>query len=108
MKAAYVRGHHFTEYVEEVKSLKRVGRLAELEQLLIELVDATEDENRRRGGGVAPWYYEQAAKLYRRQRAYNKEVGILERFARQRHAPGAGPDRLRTRLEKARSLLRSM
>ena len=95
MRAGHVRGRHFTEYVDEVKALKRAGRTEELERLLLELIDATEAEAQRHGYGAAPWYYEEAAKLYRKQRAYGKEAAILERFDRQRHAPGDSPGRAR-------------
>ena len=105
MRAGYVRGRHFTEYVDTVKDLKRTSRLEKLEELLVELIDATEAEDRKRRWGVAPWYYEEAAKLYRKLKNHGREVAILERFARQRHAPGVSPARLLQRLEKARKLL---
>ncbi len=98
-----VRGRHFTEYVEEVKSLRRNGRADEAETLLLELVDATESESRATGLGVAPWYYEQLAILYSKQGEPEREIAALERFARQKHAPGVSPPRLLERLEKKRA-----
>ena len=41
--------------------------------------------------GVAPWYYEQLAIIYRKRKDYLKEIEVLERFAKQKHAPGASP-----------------
>jgi len=101
MRAGYVRGRHFTDYVETVKTLKRTGSLEEVEQLLLELINATEAESRRQKMGVAPWYYEEAAKLYRKRKDYAREVAIFERFAEHKHVPGASPPRLLERLEKA-------
>ncbi len=103
----YYKGRHFSTYVKDVTSLKRQGKLEEAEKLLLELVAATEAQDRVDGLGVAPWYYEALAKLYRKQRNYAKEVAILERFAAQRHAPGAMPPILMKRLVTARALLES-
>jgi hypothetical protein len=102
--AGYVDGKHFTEYVEAVKDLKRTGDMDSAELLLLRLVDATESESAVDGWGVAPWYYEQLAIVYRRQRLYDKEVAILERFAAQKHAPGVTPGQLMERLSRARAL----
>lgn len=102
-----VRGRHYTEYAETVKELRRMGDVEAAEHLLLELVDATEAEARAQGAGwgVAPWYYEQLAILYRKQGSPEKEVAILERYAAQQHAPGVKPPQLIERLEKAKMRL---
>ena len=100
----YYRGRHYTTYVSDVKDLKRSGRLEDAEALLLGLVEATEAQSAEENCGVAPWYYEELAKIYRRRRAYEMEVRILERFARQTHAPGVKPGKLLDRLERAREL----
>jgi len=97
------QGWHYTSYVTEVRALKRAGRLGEAEVLLIGLVDAVEAESEKNGWGVAPWYYEQLAIVYRKQKRPLEELAILERYAAQRHAPGAKPAKLMERLEKVRS-----
>jgi len=93
---------HYTDSVEKIKSLKREGRNSEAIELLLKCVDATEREARtanskpsvlderfsfleegrsEHGWGVAPWYYEQLAiLLYRKEKQYQKEVEILERY----------------------------
>ena len=96
---------HFTEYVDDVKELKRRGRLDDAEQLLLSLIDATEAEARTEGLGVAPWYYEQLAIVRRRVGDIPGEVEILERFARQPHSPGGSTPELLERLTRARSKL---
>lgn len=103
-KAGYYRGHHYTEYVEDIESLKKDGKDKELEKLLLGLVKAVEAESRKEGYGVAPFYYTQLAVLYRKQKRYDAEVSILERFAKQKHAPGAGPAQLLKRLDRAKEL----
>lgn len=79
--------------------MKKETRSLNLRSLyFIELESASE------GFGVAPWYYEQLAIIYRKQKDYLREIEILERFAKQKHAPGVTPQKLLERLEKARKL----
>jgi HIRAN domain len=100
-----VRGKHFTRYVEQIKQLKREGNYEEAEELLLECVDATEREAAADDLGVAPWYYEQLAIIYRRRHESDKEVAILERFAGQWQALGVKPPQLLDRLAKTRAKL---
>jgi hypothetical protein len=104
-KPGYYDGRHFTTYVNDVKNLSRNNRLEDAESLLFKLVEATEAESYIEGLGVAPWYYEELAKIYRKRKDAQKEVAILERFSNQKHAPGSSSIRLMKRLEKARQLL---
>ena len=87
----FVRGRHYTEYVDEVRALRRSGDGQQAEELLVALVDATESEARENQWGVAPWYYEQLAICYRKRGEAAAEIAILERFARQPQPPGARP-----------------
>jgi hypothetical protein len=98
------QGRHYSTYVQDIEVLKKNGNPQELESLLIELVNATETESKANGSGVAPAYYNELAILYRKQKDYSKEVSILERFAKQKHAPGAKPAKLLERLKKAKEL----
>jgi len=103
----YVDGKHFTKHVDTVKALKREGRLEEAEELLLRLAAATEAENQVNGFGVAPWYYEQLAIVYRKQENYSKEVAILERYVYEQRNTANLPsvhEALLERLEKARAL----
>ena len=105
-EAGLVDGTHFTDYVEQVKQLKLEKRHDEAIDLLLKLVDAIEAESRAAGGshGVAPWYYEQLAIIYRKEKRYADEVGVLERYDAQPKAPGTQPAKLATRLLKAKIL----
>jgi hypothetical protein len=96
-------GRHYTEYVGEVQRLMREDKLDNAEKLLLELVNATENESQNDGCGVAPWYYERLAVLYRKKKDKESEIKILERYARQKHAPGATPPKLMARLTKLKS-----
>lgn len=104
--AGAVNNEHYTDFVEQLKLLKREKRHDEAIELLNQLVDATEAESRAAGAGwgVAPWYYEQLAIIYRKERRYADEVKILRRYKRQPKAPGAGSSKLAARLDKARQL----
>lgn len=93
-----LQGRHFTEYVDEVRSLKREGRLEEAARLRLNLVRATEAESRATGDGIAPWYYEHLAIPHRKQKNPVNEERLLVRFAEQVHAPGVGPEKLFKRL----------
>ena len=106
-RAGSVDGQHYTDSVETVKQLKREGRYQEAVALLLQSVDATEAESKfaGEGWGVAPWYYEQLAIIYRKEKQYKKEVEILERYASQSKAPGVGPQKLAERLKKAKELV---
>jgi DNA polymerase-3 subunit epsilon len=88
--------------VERVKQLKRDGEYDAALYLLIEEISSQERESTQKGWGVAPWYYEQAAIIYRKLNDLGSEITILERFAAQRHAPGVGPGELLLRLQKAK------
>jgi len=106
-QAGSVDGHHYTDSVEKVKQLKREGKNHDAINILLKAVDSTEKESEfaGEGWGVAPWYYEQLAIIYRKEKEYQKEVEILERYAAQPKAPGAGPQKLAERLAKAKELL---
>ncbi|MDO9475792.1 MAG: hypothetical protein Q7L07_03695 [Pseudohongiella sp.] len=125
--AVKVDDGHYTDSVEKIKSLKRDGKNTEAIEVLLKCVDATENEAKSAnsqppvlddwfafleagrsdtGRGVAPWYYEQLAILYRKEKQYNKEVEILERYEKQSKALGVGPQKLAERLIKAKELAR--
>lgn len=95
---------HYTTRVDEVKALKREERYNEAENLLLELIDRVEEESRREGLGVAPWYYDQLAIIYRKQKRHQDERTLLERFAKQIHARGVQTPKLLHRLEEVRKL----
>lgn len=100
----YVDGRFYVTFVNDVKELKKLGRIDEAERLLLRLIVAMEDACKKNNEGVGPWYYNELAKIYRKNKEYQKEVAILELFTRQKHARGVGPKKLLERLEKAREL----
>ena len=102
IKLGYYDGRHFTTYVRDFESLKKSGEFTKLENLLLELVKATEAESAVDGMGVAPAYYSELAILYRKQKEYSKEMSILERFAKQKHARGVMHAKLLERLDKVK------
>lgn len=103
-KPGYYLGRHFTTWVRDLKILKKKKEYSKLEDLLKNLVKATEDQNVEDGLGVAPYYYHELAILYRKQKEYSKEVFILNRFSKQKHGPGVIPAKLLDRLNKAKSI----
>lgn len=101
-KLGHVNGRHYTEHTDDVTALKRAGKSEEAERLLLDLVNAVEAENKVEKLGVAPWYYEQLAVLYRQRKDYAAEIAILERAAAQPHSKG-GP-LFADRIAKAKAL----
>lgn len=108
-KLGLYNGKHYTEYVEEVKQLRRSGQDQQAEQLLLHLVEATESEARSMNWGLPPWYTEQLAIIYRKRKDYAAEIAIIERY---RSFTLTVPDRRyydahAERLAKAKLLLHS-
>lgn len=95
---SYINGKHFTQYYEEVIQLKKEKKYDEAIDLLLKIVDATEEESKAKGWGVAPGYYEQLAIIYRKLNLLKEEKQILIRFSNQKHAPGVLPPKLLERL----------
>ena len=93
-----LRGRHYSEWHVEVKRLRAMGDEEEAVALLLDMVAATEAESRAEGFGVAPAAYGELAVIYRRRKDAAAETLILERFAKQKHAPGAMPPKLLERL----------
>jgi len=117
-------GTRYTDNVELIKQLKKDKKYDKAIGVLLKSVELTENESKKANSkpvleekfaflsegrsnswGVSPWYYEQLAIIYRKQKKYTDEVSILERYERQPKAPGIGPKKLAERLIKARELL---
>lgn len=99
-ESGFYNGKHYAKYVELVKYLIKENKLDDAEKLLLELISTTENESKHNRYGVASWYYERMAIIYKKRNEIKSEIGILERFANQKHAPGATPPKLMARLEK--------
>jgi DNA polymerase III subunit epsilon len=95
----YVDGKPQYEHAETVKQLKREKRYAEALVLLDRIMTSTEQESAVQGYGVAPWCYEEAALIHRKNGDRENEIAVLERFALQQHAPGVKPAKLLERLK---------
>ena len=79
--AGFYNGKHFTEWVDDVKRLKRENKLDECLILLFGLIEATEREAKAEGWPYgAPWYYEQAAIIFRKLKRYGDEIEVLKRW----------------------------
>ena len=126
--AGNVRGRHFTTYADEVKRLKRSGDNLAAIKLIYECIDAAEAQTRQEteddiwraerasasgdgygpppmlGGNVPPWWYEQAAIIYRKAGDRDAEIAVLERYiaqTRRLHPDNKIATRLRKLLEKS-------
>lgn len=96
---------HYTEAVEEIKTLKREGRHAEAEELLLWCIDFVEGEARAYNYEPAKAYYRHLAIVYRKDERYQDEVELLERYTSVCAEVDKMPhDELLQRLERAREL----
>lgn len=86
------------EYDDVVRALRKAKRYADLEPLYLGLLDIAEEEAAAEGFGVSPWPYSELSIIYRRTRNTDAERAVLERFSRQKHAPGVSPPQLLARL----------
>lgn len=96
--AGAVRGRYYPEWYPEVERLREIGDEDNAVTLLLDIVAATEAESQAEGVAVAPVAYGELAVIYRGREDAEAEISILERFARQEHAPGGVSSRLLERL----------
>lgn len=92
------KGKHYTQWVDDVKWLKRENKFDECLILLFGLIEATEREAKAEGWPyAAPWYYEQAAIIFRKLKRYEDEIQVLKRW-------GNGGPQFDKRIRAARAL----
>jgi hypothetical protein len=103
----YIEGGHPRVAYGVARVLSGSGQHAEAERILLSACRVEEAEASRQGHGVGAALYDRLAVMYRKSKRIDDEIAILERFAAQRHAPGVGPSKLLSRLEKIRSKHRS-
>ena len=98
-------GHHYTEYVDEVKVLKREGRLEEAAALLSSLIDVVIAESAAKVWTPAPWYFDQLAIIEAKRGNYAGEADACDRYLA---LPNLQADRV-SKLEarRAKALARS-
>ncbi len=87
------------------EDLEREGKLGEAKELCYKMVEKTEKEADIMQWGVAPFAYYRIAIICRKEKNYQEEVEILERYDRQVKAPGSMPEQLAKRLNRAKELL---
>lgn len=96
-----VRWRHYCAWVEPIKQLKRDDRLDEALALLLEVIAVVELTENCDGREPAPWYTEQAAIIYRKQKNPAGEIEILQRWLDAAHRNGH-------RVEDAHPLIQRM
>ena len=100
-----IKTKNFADYLARVEQLIQEKKNEEAIQLLLKMLDATEKEAQKKKEGVIPGPYQQLANIYHKEKRYNEEVEILERFEKQPKSPGSLPKFLAERLVKARESL---
>jgi len=92
--------------LENLPALKRSGRYNEAVSILLQEIEVQERDNQINHWGVAPAWYHELAIIYRKQKDYENEVKVLERYMAQEKAPGVMKYKIDKRLEKAKILLK--
>jgi DNA polymerase-3 subunit epsilon len=105
-EAGKYKGKHYSEYYNQVEQLKAGKKHHEAIELLLELVATVEREAGVSRRGVGGYSYLQLAIIYRKEKRFDEEVEILERYAEQHKAPGVAQRDLAERLGRARQLRR--
>ncbi|MBB5754632.1 hypothetical protein [Prosthecomicrobium pneumaticum] len=91
------------DFWARIRTIEAAGDIDGSIRLLLGECDLTEQTDERMQWGVAPAPYWRLAILYRRRKQFADELAILERYDRQRKAPGSMPARLADRLQKVRT-----
>lgn len=99
-KPGYINGRYYLDYVDEVNQLTKDKKFDLAIHLLLELINAIELESRKTEFGVAPWYYEKLANIYKKLKRFEDEKQILTRFSQQNLSPGVKPAKLIARLRE--------
>lgn len=95
---------HYTEYIEEIKSLKRLNKNSEAISLLKKTVSMIEEEVKKNKKEIpAPWYYEQLAIVYRKEKEYENEIEILEKYLQYPNAVSTYIPKFKERIKKVQS-----
>lgn len=87
-------------FVPEIRQLKKEGKLEEAADMLLVLIDTIEEKARRHQTGVPHWYYEQLARIYRKQGNTKAEIKILNRCLTFGTIKPKASTRLQKRLDK--------
>lgn len=98
------RGRHHHGWLPMLDEMRRRGQDVEGLALLLECIEAAEQEARARSLGPTPTYTRRAAVILRRQCDLEAEVRLLERWAAAFPAEDGHPRALDVRLTRARRL----
>lgn len=75
--ARVVRGRLYCDWPDSIRQMKRDRQYEEALSLLAECQDAAISDPI---GGIAPWYFEQAAIIYRHEKRYDEEIDCLGKY----------------------------
>lgn len=82
---------NYYEFSDKINELKRSEQFQELESALIRIIEICEKESHAKGDSVAPAYYFELSKLYKKLKQSDKEISILKRYLIQIKAGGKTP-----------------
>ena len=103
-------GKHYTEMLGSITTLKRHNKNQEVIDILKETIKAIEREkklSKEKYYITAPYYYEQLAIMYRKEKQYQDEVNLIEHFIKhtKNEQETTRGEKIKQRLNKANELL---
>lgn len=81
-------------YNDVLKSCISNKEYKNAENILIKIIDIIENNSKHNGEGVAPGYYLDLSKIYKKTKRINEEIEILKRFCIQIKSRGQVPKKL--------------
>jgi hypothetical protein len=78
----------------DIGDLIRDKKYEEAEKLLIEIIEEMESSAMNTGEGIAPWFYEKLAGIYRKTKQNEKQINTIQRFLIQIKASGSRPKKI--------------
>lgn len=94
MDLELIEGRHYSEYSEVINGLIKQGKYDAAKKLLTEIIRIIESVAICKGEGVAPWYYEKLAMVYKKMNDKDSEIQVLKQFLSQPKARGVRPRKI--------------
>jgi hypothetical protein len=89
-----INNRHYSSYPDEIKKFYKNKEFQKAEEILIQIIEIMEKNALETGNGVAPWYYEKLASVYRTTKQKDKQISTIIRFLIQPKARGASPRKI--------------
>lgn len=94
MREQEISMNNYYKYVDLIKQLIKENKDMEAEKILLKIIELNEINSFETGEGVAPYYYEELSKVYKKRKDRSRQVEILHRYLIQIKARGNLPKKI--------------